>query len=141
MFQRTTNQVLLLILAFCAAAFVARALAQDPKEVKDVKAFMRAKLTYAQKSLEGLTLEDFQAIERNAQQMALLSQDASWNVIETREYYERSAEFRRNVQELQAAAHKKNLDGAALAYMAVTLKCIECHRYIRAVQHVEAQAP
>jgi cytochrome c556 len=140
MFRRTMNRLLVMIALLGAAALAARGLAQDPDEVKDVKKFMRAKLTYSQEALEGLTLENFTAIERNAQQMALLSQDASWNVLETMEYYERSADFRRSVQELQAAARNKNLDGAALAYMGVTLKCIECHRYVRAVQHVDAES-
>lgn len=125
-------------------AVLATVIGQEPKEeegTKDVKAFMRTKLVHSQRVLEGLTLEDFDAISRHAQQMALLSQDASWNVLETQEYYERSADFRRSVQELKSAAQKKNLDGAALAYMGVTLKCIECHRYLRQVQHVEAAAP
>ena len=141
MFARNTGRRLLLIALPFGTFFVAAAFAQDPEEVKDVKRFMRGKLTYSQQALEGLTLENFGAIEKSAQQMALLSMDASWNVLETEEYYERSADFRRSVQELQSAAHKKNLDGAALAYMGVTLKCIECHRYVRAVQHVEPEKP
>jgi hypothetical protein len=124
-----------------AAILAAAAFAQMPDDGKDVKKFMRAKLVHSQRVLEGLTLENFEAIEKGAQQMSLLSMDASWNVLETEEYYERSADFRRAVEELQSAAHRKNLDGAALAYMGVTLKCIECHRYVRAVQHVEAKKP
>jgi hypothetical protein len=108
---------------------------------KDVKAFMRVKLLHSQRVLEGLTLEDFGAIVTHAQQMALMSQDASWNVIKAPEYYERSADFRRAVDDLKTAAQKKNLDGAGLAYMGVTLKCIECHRYLRRIEHVEAPKP
>ncbi len=145
MVPRTKNRLSLSIALLGAAALAAAvttvAPAQDPKEIKEVGAFMSAKLTYAHQVLEGLTLEDFTAIERSAQQMALLSQDASWNVLETAEYYQRSTDFRRSAQELAAAARKKNLDGAALAYMGVTLKCIECHRYVRAVQHVDAPLP
>ncbi len=122
------------------AAIVVAAVSTGGQERKnqapqDVKAFMRVKLLHSQKVLEGLTLENFDAISRHAQQMALLSQDASWNVIETPEYYERSADFRRVTSELKQAADDKNLDRAALAYMGVTLKCIECHRYVRQVQH------
>jgi hypothetical protein len=120
------------ILVFAVAA------GQEPDDTpKDIKAFMRVKLIHSQHVLEGLTLEDFDAVARGAQQMALLSQDASWNVIQTPEYYERSADFRRSIDELKSAAQKKNLDGAALAHMSVTLKCIECHRYVRRIQHVD----
>jgi hypothetical protein len=126
-----------------AAAIVIAAIAAFSQErpvenPKDVKLFMRAKLVHSQKVLEGLTLENFDAVSKHAQQMALMSQDASWDVLQTQEYYERSADFRRSIGELKNAADKKNLDGAALAYMGVTLKCIECHRYLREVQHVEA---
>ncbi len=125
-----------------AAIFLAAvtAVSQEPKNepTQDVKAFMRVKLVHSQKALEGLMLENYDAVARHAQQMALLSQDASWNVIETPEYYERSADFRRVVGELKQAADRKNGDSAALAYMGVTLKCIECHRYIRQVQQVPA---
>jgi hypothetical protein len=106
---------------------------------KDVKLFMRAKLVHSEKILEGLALENFDAVSRHAQKLALMSSDASWNVIEAPEYYERSADFRRSAMELKSAADKKNLDGAALAYMGVTLKCIECHRYLRQVQQGESQ--
>jgi hypothetical protein len=128
-----------------AAALVIAAVAAFSQETengapKDVKQFMRVKLVHSQKVLEGLTLENFDAVSKHAQQMALMSQDASWNVIQTPEYYERSADFRRSVVELKSAADKKNLDGAALAYMGVTLKCIECHRYLRQMQHVD-EAP
>jgi hypothetical protein len=128
-----------------AAAIVVAAIAAFSQErqeetPKDVKLFMRAKLVHSQKVLEGLTLENFDAVSKHAQQMALMSQDASWDVLQTQEYYERSADFRRSIAELKGAADKKNLDGAALAYMGVTLKCIECHRYLRQVQQVEAEA-
>jgi hypothetical protein len=124
-----------------AGVLVASAVSQEKNgsDPKDVKMFMRAKLVHSQRVLEGLTLEDFDSVVKHAQQMSLLSQDASWNVIETQEYYERSADFRRSLDDLKAAAQKKNLDGAALGYMGVTLKCIECHRYLRQVQHVEVK--
>ena len=44
-----------------------------------------------------------------------------------------SREFRRACESLRSAAKDKNLDGAALAWMEVTLKCIQCHKYVRDV--------
>jgi hypothetical protein len=126
--------------ALMLAAFTAVSQEAENGRTKDVKLFMRAKLVHSQKVLEGLTLENFDAVTKHAQQMALMSNDASWNVIQSEEYYERSADFRRSLVELKQAAEKKNIDGAALAYMSVTMKCIECHRYLRQVQHVESSA-
>ena len=105
------------------------ALAQNP--ANEIDEFMRAKLIHSQKVLEGLTTENFELIAINSQAISLLSRDESWQVLQTPEYLSRSVEFRRTVDALTAAAKQKNLDGAALAYIDVTLKCVECHKYVR----------
>jgi hypothetical protein len=107
--------------------------AQEPTAPKpdDVGPFMRAKLAHAQDILAGLALEDFDAIARGAQELALASQAASWQVLQTPEYARQSAEFRRSCESLKRAAKDGNLDGAALAWMEVTMKCVQCHKYVR----------
>ncbi len=97
---------------------------------------MRVKLMHSQKVLEGLTTENFDLIAKHAQDLTLLSQDASWRVLMTGEYAERSIDFRRATLELTKAGKEKNLDGATLAYVNVTLKCVECHKYVRSVRQV-----
>ncbi len=100
----------------------------------NVKEFMRAKLMHSQKVLEGLTTENFDMVAKNSQEMSLLSQAAGWQVLQTPEYMQRSAEFRRSADALTEAAKDKNLDGATLAYVDVTMKCVECHKYVRRVR-------
>lgn len=102
---------------------------------------MRAKLQHAQKVLEGLTLEDYDLISDNAQKMSLLSNAAQWQVIQTPEYVRRSGEFRRATDALTAAAKRKNLDGATLAYVRMTIRCVECHKYVRSVRHARLERP
>lgn len=104
-----------------------------------VQAFMRAKLTHSKEVLEGLTLEDFDRIAKHGQELSLLSQAAAWNVLQTPEYKQHSLEFRRSADSLTKAAKNKNLDGAALAYVDVTLKCINCHKYVRGVRTAQRQ--
>ena len=99
--------------------------------VNDVNALMVVKLEDSKRVLEGLTTENFDLVVKNSQAMSLLSEDAAWQVLHTPEYVERSAEFRRTADRLTAAAKKKNLDGAALAYVELTMKCIDCHKYVR----------
>ena len=94
-------------------------------------AFMRAKLTHSQHVLEGLAVEDYDLIAKGAQQLALASQASDWQVLQTEDYIRHSSEFRRACDNLGATAKAKNLDGAALAWMEVTLKCVQCHRYVR----------
>src|SRR5271169_5958998 len=102
-----------------------------PPKVNDVRTFMDAKLEDSKQVLEGLTTENFELIVKNSQAMGLLSEDALWQVLQTPEYSQHSADFRRITDRLTESARKKNLDGAALAYLELTMSCIECHKYVR----------
>lgn len=93
--------------------------------------FMRVKLDHAQKTLEGLSKADFDAVTKHSQAISLLCEDEMWMVMQTAEYRERSNEFRRTVNAITDAARKKNLEAATLAYVDATLKCVSCHKYIR----------
>ena len=123
--------VLLTLSVLMVAGWAGQAHTQRTDNVKE---FMRAKLTHSQKVLEGLTTEDFEAVAKHSQEMSLLSQAASWQVLQTPEYMQRSTEFRRSTDALTDAAKNKNLDGATLAYVDVTMKCVECHKYVRRVR-------
>lgn len=96
--------------------------------------FMRAKLKHSQEIIEGLALENFDQITKNAQQLTLLSHATNWQVFQAEEYLIQSREFRRATEALRDQAKKKNLEGAVLAYMDVTMKCVNCHKYIRTVR-------
>jgi cytochrome c556 len=95
---------------------------------------MRLKLEHSQKVLEGLTLEDFELAAKHAQQIALLTEDETWRVYQTLEYRHHSAEFQRIANDLTKQAQKKNLDGAALAYVQMTMSCVNCHKYVRGIR-------
>lgn len=106
------------------------AVAQQPVKLSRAE-LMKQKLQASEKILEGLALEDYEAILRQSQRISLLTLEESWNVLQTVDYRRESEEFRRAVDALSAAAKQKNLDGAALAYMQVTLNCVRCHKYLR----------
>jgi len=105
--------------------------AGEPPRPDQVAGFMRAKLAHSQDVLEGLAIEDFDLIDKGAQRLSLASEDASWQVLQTEDYARQSAEFRRSCDSLRKAAKARNLDGAALAWMEVTMKCVQCHKYVR----------
>ena len=94
-------------------------------------AFMQAKLSHAEKTLEGLARGDFEEIAKHSQAISLLCEDEMWAVLKTPEYQQRSDEFRRSVNGITDAARKKNLDAATLAYVDATMKCVTCHKYVR----------
>jgi cytochrome c556 len=99
----------------------------------DLDIFMRAKLTHSQKLLEGLTTADFDMLAKHSQELALLSQATNWNVLQTEDYLQHSIEFRRAANAVTEAAKQKNLDGATLAFVDMTMKCVRCHKYVRGV--------
>jgi hypothetical protein len=103
----------------------------DSKELRDL---MQRKLKASQRVLEGIALNNFEQIARNGEELILISKDAEWKVLKTPMYELHSNEFRRNAEGLIRAAKDRNLDGAALAYVDMTLNCVRCHRYVREVR-------
>lgn len=115
--------------------------AEQPKEREPapipISTFMQLKLSHAQHVLEGLALEDFETIAKHAANLSTLAEDEKWMVFQTPEYRRYSAEFQDNCRNLQRAAERKSIDGATLAYVQVTMSCVNCHKYTRGVRMAE----
>jgi hypothetical protein len=107
------------------------ALRAQGKQQGDLKTFMRQKLVHSQRVLEGLTLEEYSLVAENAKAMKELSEDTRWRVSPDINYLRLSAEFQDLADELAQKAKEKNLDGATLAYVRMTLNCVKCHEYTR----------
>jgi hypothetical protein len=127
---------LILSLILSAAGVVAVAVTAEPVKspAPNISTFMRLKLEHSQKVLEGIALEDFELIVKNAQSMSLLGEDEKWMVFQTPEYRQHSAEFQQICRTLQKSAEARNLDGAALAYVQLTMTCVNCHKYTRGIR-------
>jgi hypothetical protein len=124
----------LLGLALVVAASLVAARAQDER-TGSRSAFMRQKLEFAKNVLEGLTVENFDLIEKNARGMKRLSAAAEWEVASIPnidEYLPYTNEFQRLCDEVVKAAKEKNIDGATLGYVRLTTNCVNCHKYVRA---------
>ncbi len=106
----------------------------DAKQKGDLSDFMEVKLHHSQNVIEGLVSGDFDKIAKNAQDMSLLSLAETWQVLQTPQYIEYSKKFRTASDALADAAKKKNLDAATKAFNLVTLRCVECHKYVRDVR-------
>lgn len=92
---------------------------------------MQRKLESAQLALAGIAREDFAQVEKHAQLLSLLSREAGWNVIQTPEYIRLSNDFRGTAKQLQESAKEKNIDAVGLAYVKLTISCIDCHRHVK----------
>lgn len=105
---------------------------------KLISAFMQMKLDHAQETLEAIALNDFEGISRHAQKLSLLALDEQWMVIQTPEYRMHSDDFKRHCDAMAQSAKQENLDGATLAYMQMTMSCVNCHKYTRDVRTARA---
>ena len=118
-----------------------KAAAKQKEEVKKQSApsrkahaeLMRKKLESAQNVLEGLVMEDFGMITKGAKQLNKTSAQAEFNVVDFGEYAGYASKFRRATEKLEKAAKEKSLDGATLAYVDLTMGCVQCHKYVRIV--------
>ena len=99
---------------------------------------MQMKLDKSKLILEGLTLEQFDKIAKNARSLRLLSTESGWNVIQTEEYATQSRDFQRTCDLIAEAAEEQDISRATLGYVAMTVRCVECHAYMRKYNQQEA---
>ena len=120
----------LLMLALAPGLGLATTFAQS-KRNRAAREFMRDKPELSQKVLEGLALEDFDLIIAKAAKLSAMNKEADWRVFENPDYDQPSLVFRRQVDALAKAAKDKNLDAATLAYVRLTMSCVDCHKLVR----------
>jgi hypothetical protein len=60
-----------------------------------------------------------------------LAKSETWQLIRSPYYERHSADFIQRTESLVKKAKEKNMDGAALAYVEMTLSCVRCHQYVR----------
>ena len=101
------------------------------KRSRAAKEFMRDKLELSQKVLEGVATEDWDMVVAKGAKLSAMTQEADWRVFENPNYDAQSKAFRQHVDSLVQAAKKKDLDAATLAYVRMTLSCVDCHKAVR----------
>ncbi len=130
-FLKRTRLVIALVVVITAGSGTARwSMAQDDGKRKE---FMRLKLETAKALLEGLALENYELLEKNAIALKKLSMGAEWEVltIPSLDYVGFTSDFQRAADELRDKAKAKNIDGSTLAYTKLTQSCVKCHQSMR----------
>ena len=112
--------------------------AAEVRRRAETQTFMRLKLVWSQGILEGLTLEKFDAVSKNAIRMRDMTHSNQWFVVREPDYMARTTNFQESVDALYLAAVDKNLDAATEAYLKMTRSCVECHRLVRTDQRKQA---
>ena len=134
-----TKLVLLGLLLVAAAAGLSVGFSQT-KRNRAAREFMRDKLELSQRVLEGLATEDYDLIIAKGTKLSAMSKEADWRVFENPDYDQQSVLFRRQVDSLVKAARDKNLDAATLAYVRMTMSCVDCHKLVRGKLVASAEA-
>ena len=123
------------VTAFAALTLCGMTLAvaepESPTKDQPPSFWMKKKLEYSERILEGLVQEDFELIAKNARAMNSLSQIEHHARGRTAGYRTQLRIFRFANEELIRQAEKERIDGAAVAYMQLTLSCVNCHKIVR----------
>ncbi len=132
----TPTRTLALTIAGLVAMTAAHGRAQNPVQpppnLPNEAQVMQVKLKRAQTLLEALAKEDFKVIGESAQSLVNISKATEFLRAYKSEDYEFQARvFQKSAENLVAKAKEKNLDGATLAYMDMTLSCVACHSTFR----------
>ena len=120
--QSTVLGIVLLSLAFGTSGS-----AQLPR----LDDLMQEKLEHAQGLLGAMILNDLREVERLADELVQVSDASQWSPSQEPEYLRRARDFRASTAAIAEQARAGYSDGVALAYMEVTLSCIQCHRFLR----------
>ena len=124
--MRAETRYLLLVPLMVALASAGTTTAQGPATDR----VMRKKLEVSQKILEAVVTSRWADLEARSRDLIDLTNDSGWTVLKNPEYAQHSGEFRDTVRALHTAAAARDLEATPKAYVAVTLSCVQCHRYM-----------
>ena len=91
---------------------------------------MREKLETSQQILAAVVTSDWLTLERLSDELARIANDPAWTVLTTSQYARYSTSFLRATEDLGEAARLRDLETAPVAFVSLTLSCVQCHRYV-----------
>jgi hypothetical protein len=124
-----------------SAAFLIVAIASGTASSQTVRLnqVMRSKLEHSQKILEAVVTSNWQLLDAQTKEMARVTRDPAWSVLQFPEYARQSAAFLRATDDLAEAARLRDLEGASLGFVALSTSCVSCHRYMARSRIVSAR--
>jgi hypothetical protein len=113
-----------------ATVLTAVAVAQAQAQTTALNRVMRQKLADAQGVMAAVVTSNWLELDRRSKALAKATEDPAWLVLRTPEYAKQSEAFLRAVNDLVDTAARRDSDGAPLAYVTLTMRCVQCHRYV-----------
>lgn len=117
------------VLILCVVAAVAT-LSAAGDQVPRLSLLMRQKLDHSKAILGAVVTSDWATLDRESRALALAAHDPAWTALTAPEYLHQSDAFQRAVQQLIEASARKDLDAASKAEVALTMSCVDCHRFV-----------
>ena len=117
------GQAVVVLLAFAS-------LGAGPAQSVQLDQLMRQKLAHTQKILEAVVTSNWSVLETESRELERLTSEPAWTSLKLPEYAKYSTAFVLAVRDLHKAAAQRDLEATPKAYVAVTLKCVDCHRYL-----------
>ncbi len=105
--------------------------AEDKPRRPATQAFMRNKLVYSQAILEGMALEKYDLVSKNAIRLRDMTTSNLWFTAKQPDYLLQTTNYQKSVDALYMAAVDKNLERVTEAYVTVARSCVDCHRLVR----------
>ena len=104
---------------------------QDKKK-REPDPLMVQKLKESQTLLEGLALNDAAKVQSSAEELLRISKAAQFRTrLKTAKYEYFANTFQKAAETAIEKAKAKNIDGATLAYLDMTMTCVRCHQHTR----------
>lgn len=123
-----------LIVLTCMLSMSAGALsplsAADPDSATRKAKLMERKLAASQDILASLAREDFTRMSAAADELLGLAKQ-QWIDDESPQYRSQLKDFWIILEGVKESAAEKNLDGATLGYVQMTISCVRCHKFLR----------
>ena len=114
-----------------AVALVLAATTTGSAQRPDLGELMRDKLTQAEMLVGAVVLGNHAQVEQSAAELVRLSEATTWSPLQTPQYLHHASDFRVAAQSLLDEARARDIDGVSLAYMEITLSCVQCHKHVR----------
>ena len=92
---------------------------------------MREKLMHAETLVGAVVLGNHGQTAQSAAELVRLSEATTWSPLQTPQYLNQASQFRVAAQTLADEARARDIDGVSLAYMEMTLSCVQCHKHVR----------
>ena len=76
--------------------------------------------------------DKFDQVEESAKTLGMISQAASWHIVDPTPRYERlSKNFQEQTADLERHAKEQNVEAATLDLVRINVTCTQCHQHMR----------